>query len=131
MDATGDEKRQLTSISVSGHFVRWSPDGAFIYFNSSGIEKVPFEGGDPEPLPEIKGGSHISFSPTNDVIIDVVGHTKIWASPVGPGKPVEVFSFDDPDVRIDYPVWSPDGHWLLFDRVKPQGGDIWLLENFE
>ena len=31
-------------------------------------------------------------------------------------------------VRIDYPVWSPDGKWILFDRAAPSGGDIWLLE---
>ena len=22
----------------------------------------------------------------------------------------------------------PDGRWLLFDRVKPEGGDVWMLE---
>jgi hypothetical protein len=42
-----------------------------------------------------------------------------------------VFEFDDPDARIDYPVWSPDGRWVLFDRFRPQGGDIWLMENLE
>jgi serine/threonine protein kinase len=21
-----------------------------------------------------------------------------------------------------------DGRWILFDRLKPEGGDIWLLE---
>jgi Tol biopolymer transport system component len=35
------------------------------------------------------------------------------------------------DVRIDYPVWSPDGKWFLFDRFRAQGGDIWMIENFE
>jgi len=28
-------------------------------------------------------------------------------------------------------VWSPDGKWVLFDRFRPQGGDIWMLKNFE
>ena len=29
----------------------------------------------------------------------------------------------------DYqPDWSPDGRWVVFDRVAPEGGDIWLLE---
>jgi hypothetical protein len=35
-----------------------------------------------------------------------------------------VFEFDDADARIDYPVWAPDGRWVLFDRFRPQGGDI-------
>ncbi|HSQ25421.1 MAG TPA: hypothetical protein VLN44_13440 [Pyrinomonadaceae bacterium] len=28
-------------------------------------------------------------------------------------------------------VWSPDGQWVLFDRFRPQGGDIWMMENIE
>ena len=43
-------------------------------------------------------------------------------------EPPAVFAFDDPEVRIDYPVWSPDGRWILFDWWEPQGGDIWLVE---
>ncbi len=41
-----------------------------------------------------------------------------------------MFEFEDPDVPIDYPVWPPDGRWVLFDRFRPHGGDIWL-ERFE
>ena len=47
------------------------------------------------------------------------------------GSEQQLFAFDDPDVRIDYPVWSPDGNWLLFDRFKPEGGDIWTAEGIE
>ncbi len=47
------------------------------------------------------------------------------------GKPEKIFTFDDPEVGIDYPVWSPDGRWVLFDRFRPQGGNIWILEGFE
>ena len=51
----------------------------------------------------------------------------LWVSPVNGGPPEKVYEFPDPDVRIDYPVWSPDGKWVLFDRFRPQGGDIWSL----
>jgi Tol biopolymer transport system component len=34
-------------------------------------------------------------------------------------------------ISIGYPIWSPDGKWLLFDRFRPQGGDIWMIKNFE
>jgi Tol biopolymer transport system component len=61
--------------------------------------------------------------------IDVVGHKVVWTTDLASGEREVVFEFDDPDVRIDYPVWSPDGRWLLFDRLKPQGGDIWMLES--
>jgi Tol biopolymer transport system component len=40
----------------------------------------------------------------------------------------KIFESDDPDIRIDYPEWSPDGEWVVFDRVEPQGADLWLLE---
>jgi hypothetical protein len=39
-----------------------------------------------------------------------------------------VFEFADADSRIDYPAWSPDGRWMLFDRGTPRGGDVWVME---
>jgi hypothetical protein len=76
----------------------------------------------------------MSFSPDFRRILDVVAHKALWVSPVstgGGGAPEKMFEFEDPDVRIDYPVWSPDGRWVLFDRFRPQGGDIWMMERFE
>ena len=93
--------------------------------------KVRLDNSDPEPLAEVAGGSHMSLSPDQSRIMDVIGHKTLWVSPLNGGKPEKVFEFDDPDVRIDYPVWSPDGHWVLFDRFRPQGGDIWMMEHFE
>ncbi len=57
-----------------------------------------------------------------------MAHKELWVSPLSGGSPEKVFEFDDADARIDYPVWSPDGKWILFDRFVPQGGDIWLME---
>jgi eukaryotic-like serine/threonine-protein kinase len=137
MRAGGSEQRQLTSIGVFGHFLRWSRDGEFIFFRcpcggKPATYQVPLKGGEPVPLnPEILGGSHMSFSPDYSLIMDVVGHKILWVSPVAAGKPVKVFEFPDSESRIDYPVWSPDGKWVLFDRFRPQGGEIWALENFE
>ncbi len=92
--------------------------------------KVPAEGGEPRVFVEQMGGSHISFSPDRSRIMDVVGHKVVWVSPLN-GKPEKVFEFADPDSRIDYPVWSPDGKWVLFDRFQPRGGDIWELSGVE
>jgi hypothetical protein len=60
--------------------------------------------------------------------MDVLGHRTLWCSPLRDGEPRKVFEFDDPESRIDYPVWSPDGRWVLFDRFVPQGGDVWSVE---
>jgi hypothetical protein len=84
--------------------------------------KVPVDGGDPQPFVDMMGGSHISLSPDRSCILDVVGHRVLWVSPINDGKPVKVYEFPDPDVRIDYPVWSSDGKGVLFDRLRPRGG---------
>jgi Tol biopolymer transport system component len=76
----------------------------------------------------VRGGAHMSLSPDGSRIADVDGHRHLWISPLGAGDPYPIFEFDAAEVRIDYPVWSPDGRWILFDRWEPEGGDVWLLE---
>ncbi len=134
MNADGNNPHQLTNVGVTGHFMRWS--GRELVFRctcggKSAVMKVSLDGGDPQPFAEIMGGSHMSFSPDHSRIMDVVGHKILWVSPINSGKPEKVYEFSDPDVRIDYPLWSPDGNWVLFDRFRPQGGDIWAVTGVE
>jgi Tol biopolymer transport system component/predicted Ser/Thr protein kinase len=134
MNADGSNTRQLTNVGVTGHFMRWS--GRELIFRctcggKSAVMKVSLDGGDPQPFAEIMGGSHMSFSPDRSRIMDVVGHRVLWVSPINSGKPEKVYEFSDSDVRIDYPVWSPDGNWVLFDRFRPLGGDIWAMTGVE
>ena len=89
---------------------------------------VPVNGGDPEPAGEVMGGAHMSLSPDGSMIMDVVAHRTLWVSPLNGDKPRRVFEFDNAESRIDYPVWSPDGHWVLFDHLIPHGGDVWMVE---
>ncbi|HET9838929.1 MAG TPA: protein kinase [Candidatus Angelobacter sp.] len=136
MNADGSNARRLTNVGVTGHFMRWSGDGREIVFRCTcsgkpATMKVSVNGGDPQPFAEMMGGSHMSFSPDRSRIMDVVGHRVLWVSPLSGGKPERVYEFPDPDVRIDYPVWSPDGKWVLFDRFRPQGGDIWAMSGVE
>ncbi len=136
MNADGSAARQLTRLGVTGHFLRWTPDGRSVLFRcpcsgSPNTLAAPLTGEEPQPVGEIAGGSHMSLSPDASRIMDVVAHKTVWVSTLGGGKPERVFEFDDPDSRIDYPVWSPDGHWVLFDRFRPQGGDVWVMEGFE
>ena len=138
MRSDGSEARQLTEVGlgVMGHFLRWDQSGEALIFRCPGsgspvTMKIRLDGSKPEPLAEVAGGSHMSLSPDQSRVMDVIGHKTLWVSPLNGGKPEKVFEFADPDVRIDYPVWSPDGHWVLFDRFRPQGGDIWMMENFE
>jgi Tol biopolymer transport system component len=134
--ADGSVSHRLTNTGVTGHFMRWSEDGREVIFRcicggKPATMRVPVDGGEPQPFAEMMGGSHISFSPDRSRIMDVVGHRVLWVSPVKGGKPEKVYEFPDPESRIDYPVWSPDGKWVLFDRFKPQGGDIWAMSGVE
>ena len=136
MNSDGSDPRQLSRTGVGGHFMRWTADGrGLVYYCRCGGMKrflqVPLAGGIPVSEPQVVGGAHLSFSPDHSRIMDVLGHKELWVSPLRGGKPEKVFAFDDPDVRIDYPVWSPDGKWVLFDRFRPQGGDIWVIQDVE
>jgi Tol biopolymer transport system component/predicted Ser/Thr protein kinase len=136
MSADGSNPRRLTNVGVTGHFMRWTGDGRDVVFRCTcsgkpATMKVSVGGGDPQPFADMKGGSHISLSPDHSRVMDVVGHRVLWVSPVSGGNPEMVYEFPDADVRIDYPVWSPDGKWVLFDRFRPQGGDIWVMSGVE
>jgi Tol biopolymer transport system component len=136
MGASGQSPRRLTDNGAGGHFLRWADAGdAVVYRCTCGGHpatlRVPLAGGAPVPLVEQKGGAHISFSPDRKRIMDVVGHKVLWVTPLDGTGPQKVFEFPDATARIDYPVWSPDGKWVLFDRTHPQGSDIWQLADFE
>lgn len=136
MNADGTGQRQLTAIGVGGHFLRWSADGGEVMFRAEHaaqkeIYRVAVSDGSLTRLPDVASGAHMSLSPDRSLILDVRGHKTLWAYPSDGGTPYQVFQFPDPEVRIDYPVWSPDGRWVLFDRAAPRGGDIWLLEGVD
>jgi Tol biopolymer transport system component len=135
MNSDGSNPRRISNTGIRGHFTRWSHDGKFLFFRTSSGEqpvlKVSVDGGESVELGDISGGSHISFSPDQTIIMDVISHKQMWLSHLNGGKPEMIFEFDDPEIRIDYPVWSPDGKSVLFDKFQPQGGDLWLLKNFE
>jgi len=134
MNADGSDQRQLSHIGTSGHFMRWAPDSSAVVHRGLGLQGTnlvlqPLDGSPPAPLPEITGGGHhVSYSPDRSLIMDVTGHKTLWTFPVDGGERRKVFEFEDPDIRIDYPVWSPDGKAVVFDHAGYQGADIWLLE---
>ena len=136
MSADGTGQRQLVDVSASGHFLRWSSDGRQVVFAAEPpggrqILAVDVETGASTRLPAVVGGSHMSYSPDGSRIMDVRGHKALWVTPLRGDSAYRVFEFPDPAIRIDYPVWSPDGKHVLFDHDVPHGGDIWVLEGLE
>jgi serine/threonine-protein kinase len=136
MNADGSGERQLTNGGSGGHFMRWATGGKALFLTArtpSGVRIVRLDvaTGAMDSLPPIASGAHISLSPDQKRILDVRNHKTVWVHPLDGSEPYQVFEFADPDIRIDYPVWSPDGKWILFDRAAPSGGDIWLLEGLQ
>ena len=135
MNADGSGQRQLASVGCWGHFLVWTGDGRAVVFRGERdrqiqIFRVDIASGELTTLPPVMSGGHMSFSPSQSLIMDVRSHKVLWAYPVDGRPPYQVYQFADPDVRIDYPLWSPDGRWILFDRAAPRGGDLWALEGF-
>ena len=136
MSADGSQPRRLTNVGAGGHFLLWAADGKSLLFRclcggTPRTMQVGLDGGEPRATAPISGGSHMSLSPDGSKILDVVAHKAVSISPLISGEPEKVFEFPDPDARIDYPAWSADGRWVLFDRFRPQGGDVWVMEGFE
>jgi Tol biopolymer transport system component len=135
MSADGSSQRQVASAGAWGHFVVWSSDSRSLVFRGEQerqmqIYRVDIASGALTPLPPVSSGGHMSFSPAQSRIMDVRSHKVLWSHPLDGTPPLQVYQFADPDVRIDYPRWSPDGHWVVFDRAAPRGADLWTLEGF-
>ncbi len=135
MNADGSGQRQLASVGCWGHFLVWTKDSRAVVFRGerdrqTEIFRVDIASGDLSALPPVMSGGHMSFSPSQSLILDVRGHKVLWMHPVDGRPAYQVYQFAEPDVRIDYPLWSPDGRWIMFDRAAPRGGDLWALEGF-
>ena len=133
MDANGAAPRRVAPAVAGGHFLRWTADSRGIVFrveNGTQVQifRVSVADGSMTRLRDVVSGAHMSFSPDRSRILDVRGHKTLWVYPTDGSAPQRVFAFADPDVRIDYPSWSPDGRWILFDRAASRGGDLWVIE---
>ncbi|NIR42568.1 MAG: hypothetical protein GWN99_01580 [Gemmatimonadetes bacterium] len=130
MGADGSDPRQLTTDGAGDHYLLWTGDSRSILVGVPGanVRQYFLDGSPSRDLPWIQGGAHMSFGPDESWIMDVEGHHTLWVSPFDEGEPRRVFEFEDADVRIDYPMWSPDGRSVIFDRHKPTAGDIWILD---
>ena len=133
MGRDGAGQRPLSDLRAGGHFIMWTADSrAVIFLAESATEReivqVTLADGATTRLRAVESGGHMSWSPDRTSIMDVRGHRELRGYPLNGAPAYTVFDFGAPDVRLDYPVWSPDGRWVLFDRAEATGGDVWVLE---
>lgn len=133
MNSDGSSPQQLSNQGVSGHFVRWTSDGAVVFTcpcaGANKLMRITAATGATREITVLPpgAGSHISLSPDGVDMVDVLRHKTLWKYALVDGSATRLFAFSDADIRIDYPTLSPDGRRLLFDRFRPEGGDLWLV----
>jgi hypothetical protein len=131
--ADGSDPHPVTDAGVQpSHFMVWTQGGAGLLFRclcggEPSVAELDLGSGALRKLPHVAGGGHLSVSPDGSRIMDAQNHRVLWVSPLEPGEPQDVFELDDPSIRIDYPSWSPDGRWVLFERQRHRQGDVFSI----
>jgi Tol biopolymer transport system component len=141
MNGDGSSQKRLSSTGTGGHFLRWQGDT--VVFNSrlndewcaagvslKGETKKWVTIKPPPDNPKWGVGGHMSFSPDGSVMMELAKHLEVWVVPLSGAIPQLVFRFETGE-RIDYPLWSPSGNWLLIDRMLSQGSDLYLVEGLD
>lgn len=115
-DAYGGNRRRVTaSPRIPKYHPRWSPDGAYIVYETYGVPEggvfvVPRGGGDPVRIAPYQG-RHPVWSPDGRRIAycHPDGYD-IWTVPAAGGEPERLTSRG----ACFAPVWSPDGKRIYF-----------------
>jgi len=146
---SGGDPIRLTEDPAEDREPAWSPDGSHIVFHSErerggGIYVIPALGGQPVLL--ARHGRRPRYSPDGNWVAYWVGSLgighltgrgsgKVFVVSAKGGEPFEV---QPQFAAARYPVWSPDGKWLLFagsrdpvpNRILPELRDYqgdWFL----
>jgi TolB protein len=129
----GSRKAQLSTTGVSGHFLLWMNDNDRVVFESPGpdgpqLHVVSASTGEVTPFTDVAGSGDMTRSPDGSLILGLVDHRSLWVTPAAGGAPEQVFELDEGGFLMDYPRWSPFGKRVMFDRYRPGGGDIRVVD---
>jgi dipeptidyl aminopeptidase/acylaminoacyl peptidase len=129
MNPDGSGQRPFSTLKGGGHFNPWMDSDSVSWAR----RRVFLDGREPQVFMGM-GGAHTSFSPGNRFVLEN-DHSSLYLGAVNTNTTWKtipaVFKFSEPNVGMDYSVWSPSGKWALLDRTTPVGGDIMLLRNPE
>jgi serine/threonine protein kinase len=127
----GGSPLRLTSDPANESEPSFSPDGSQIVFRSErdggGIYTIPALGGESRLI--VKGGFNPRFSPDGTRIAYVnglggpggVARGELFVAPLVGGTPRRLVP---ENIGSAYPVWSPDGKWILYAQ-GPYRIDDW------
>jgi WD40 repeat protein len=131
MGADGANQQNISNHPSSDFDVDWSPDGTTIAFGSTrdgdpGIFLMDTDGGNQRFVVE---GDLASWSPDGTrLALQTTGNngTDVEAAVVNPdGSAFEVITSND---AHDFgPIWSPDGRYLLVDRLQDGIDTFWRI----
>lgn len=130
--------RQIDFVTDQGTWmtVDISPDGRWIYFDLLGhVYRVPAAGGDAVSLTQTSGVA-VNYQPavspdgrTIAFVSDRKGQNNLWIMDADGANPRQVQH--DLTARVNDPVWTPDGQYILVERRPLPGGSggsgIWMF----
>jgi len=136
MNLDGSDQRILVRGAGISHFHTWFDnesvfnqvmvDNEFAYYRiflDGRLEKANTI----FPLPGI--GGHGSFSADRRHYMDLDGpHERIWVISLSSNEGEIVYHKPPTASLIDYPWWSPDGHWATFDVSIPRNSELLMAE---
>jgi eukaryotic-like serine/threonine-protein kinase len=95
----------------------WSPDSRYLaYFTSGQLKKVPVDGGPPQLVATVRGGSDGAWGRSGVILFDGAGGDSIRQVPAAGGEvtPVSVIDRKAGHVYHAWPCFLPDGRHFLF-----------------
>ena len=111
----------------TGMSVSLSPDGKYVVFDLlAHIYRIPGSGGNAECLTQ-NSGVALNFQPRYSpdgkyiaFISDRAGQNNLWVMDADGHNPRAVF--DDKDIRVTQPAWTPDSQYILVVRDSVAAG---------